>query len=137
MTREAGGNDGTLSRKVLLVLSDGEDNWSRRSLNDAIDAARGAAFTIYCVTAHDPRSEPEGDMSLRKLATATGGRPYILSSYDHIGGALEQVEKELRSQYLLTFSPPSAACGLHSVKVVPSDHALEIRSKNAYYVGGC
>jgi len=50
---------------------------------------------------------------------------------------LDQVEKELRSQYLLTFSPPSATCGLHSVMVVPFDHAVEIRSKNAYYVGGC
>jgi hypothetical protein len=76
-------------------------------------------------------------MSLRKLAIATGGRAYILSSYDHIGGVLDQVEKELRSQYLLTFSPPSATCGLHSVMVVPFDHAVEIRSKNAYYVGGC
>ena len=137
VTRETGGPDERLSRKVLFVLSDGEDNWSRRSLNDAIDAARAAGFTIYCVTAHNPRSEPEGDMSLRKLAIATGGRAYILSSYDHIGGVLDQVEKELRSQYLLTFSPPSATCGLHSVMVVPFDHAVEIRSKNAYYVGGC
>ena len=90
VTRETGGPDERLSRKVLFVLSDGEDNWSRRSLNDAIDAARAAGFTIYCVTAHDPRSEPEGDMSLRKLAIATGGRAYILSSYDHIGGVLDQ-----------------------------------------------
>jgi VWFA-related protein len=126
-----------LTRKALILLSDGDDNWSRRSLDEAIEAAQTAGITIYCMTAHDSRSEHIGDAALRKLATATGGRAYILSSYDHVDGVLEEIEGELRSQYLLTFAPPSTACGLHSVKVVPSDRAFQVQSRNAYYVDGC
>ena len=126
-----------LSRKVLILLSDGEDNWSRRSLDDAIQAAQAGGFTIYCLTAHDPQSERSGDAVLRKLAYATGGRAYILSSYDHVDGVLAQIEAELRSQYLLAFAPPSTSCGAHSVQIVSSDHALQTQSRNAYYVDGC
>jgi Ca-activated chloride channel homolog len=127
----------TLSRKALILLSDGEDNWSRHSIDDAIQAAQAAGFTIYCLTAHDPRSERSGDAVLRKLAFTTGGRAYILASYDHVDGVLEQIEAELRLQYLLAFAPPSTACGAHSVKIVSTDRALQTQSRNAYYVDGC
>ncbi len=128
--------DATPTRRAMILLSDGEDNWSRRSIQDAVRAAQSAGIAIYAITAHDFHVALPGDAVLNQLSTSTGGRAFILSNYDHVGGAFAEIERELRSQYLVTFAPPRA-CGMHRVQVSTSDPAYGVQSRSAYFVDGC
>jgi VWFA-related protein len=126
----------TPNRRALILLSDGEDNWSRRSLEDAARAAQAAGIAIYAITVHDFHVAMPGDAALNQLSTSTGGRAFILSSYEHVAGAFAEIERELRSQYLVTFAPPRT-CGMHHVQVSTSDPGYGVQSRNAYFVDGC
>jgi hypothetical protein len=62
------------ARRVLLLMSDGEDNYSRATLVEAIAALQQAEIAVYSVSVHSARLEYPGDRVLRNIATATGGR---------------------------------------------------------------
>jgi VWFA-related protein len=120
-------------RRVIILLSDGEDNYSRYSLEDAIAVAQESEIVIYAVTAHkgSPRA---GDAVLRRLAEATGGRAFVLKSFDRLDAVFTQMEDELRTQYSVTFHPLSAQqCGYHSIELRPIDRRLRINARNGYY----
>lgn len=121
------------ARRLLLLLSDGDDNYSRSTLADAIAALQRWDIAVYSVTVHNPRLEFPGDRALRQLAAATGGHAFLLRSYqgDRVFAALE---KELRGQYVVGFRPAGglAAGQFHSVKIVAP--GISIRSRSGYYV---
>ncbi|HKN34271.1 MAG TPA: VWA domain-containing protein [Terriglobales bacterium] len=122
-------------RRVIILLSDGEDNYSRYSLEDAIAAAQESEIVIYAVTAHKGHARP-GDAALRRLADATGGRAFMLKSFDRVDEVFAQMENELRTQYSVTFHPLSAQqCGYHSVELRPTNPRLRIHARDGYY--GC
>lgn len=125
------------SRRALIVLSDGEDNWSRHSFDDAVEAAQIAGIAVYAITAHDPQMLAPGDDVLKELANQTGGRAFVLESYDQAHLAFRQIEEELRSQYLATFAPPSRQCGFHTLKVVTSGPGLRVQARSGYWMDGC
>jgi VWFA-related protein len=124
------------TRHVLVLLSDGNDNYSLRSSNEAITAALKSDIVIYAVTAHKPSSNPEGDSNLRKLTGATGGRLFILKKYDEAEKAFAEMNQEIRSQYAVTFRPVGNACGYHRLRVDPLDAKLQARSR-AGFLGEC
>ena len=122
-------------RRVMVVLSDGEDNWSQHNLDETIVMAQQAEVVIYTVTAHSHRFEFAGDQVLRRLAEATGGQAFVLSHYDSLSKVLAAIEDELRADYVVGFRPPGAICGFHSVKIAPHDRKLKARAKSGYYDG--
>jgi VWFA-related protein len=122
-------------RSVIILLSDGEDNYSRYSLEDAIAAAQASEIVIYAITAHTGPAHP-GDAVLRRLAEATGGRAFVLKSFARVDQIFTQMENELRSQYSVTFHPLSAQpCGYHSVELRHTNPRLRIHARAGYY--GC
>jgi Ca-activated chloride channel family protein len=60
-------------RRVIIIFSDGEDNWSRHTLDDVIMLAQHTDVVVYPITAHRSHLEYVGDRTLRRLADATGG----------------------------------------------------------------
>lgn len=122
------------ARRLLLLLSDGDDNYSRSTLADAIAALQRWNIVVYSVTVHNPRLEFPGDRVLRQLAAATGGRAFLLRNYAQGDRVFAALEKELRGQYVVGFRPVGAlAAGqFHSVKIVAS--GITIRSRSGYYV---
>jgi Ca-activated chloride channel homolog len=120
-------------RRVIILFSDGEDNDSRHGRAEAIELAQRSEITIYAVTAHNGRYEYQGDAILRRIAEATGGRAFVLSSFDQTEKAFAQIESDLRNQYSLTFRPVAAtSCGFHNIQVQYADRKMRIRTRNGY-----
>jgi VWFA-related protein len=126
----------TPARRVLLLLSDGEDNYSRTTLAEALEALQQANVALYSVTVHSPRLEYPGDRVLRQLAAATGGRAFLLGKYSAFGRVFASIENDLRSQYVVGFRPPGslAADEFHPVKILPLRRGTLIRARAGYCI---
>jgi VWFA-related protein len=126
----------TPARRVLLLLSDGEDNSSRATLAEALAELQRADIAMYTVTVHSTRLEYPGDRVLRQLAAATGGRAFVLRNYAGFSRVLADMENELRGQYVVGFRPPLSltADEFHNVKILPLKRGTQIRARAGYYV---
>jgi len=120
-------------RRILVLFSDGEDNWSEHSLQDAIAAAQEADTVIYPITAHSHRYEYVGDKILRQLAESTGGHAFFLNNFDKPQLIYIAIQAELRAHYVVGFRP-SVVQGFHSLKISTRNAKLKVRSRNGYYV---
>lgn len=127
---------GKPGRRMLLLLSDGEDNYSRASLAEALAALQQGNVAVYAITVHSPRLEYPGDRVLRQIAAATGGRAFLLPNYREAGKIFSQIENDLCGQYVLAFRPMGhlSAGEFHPVKVVALRHGTIVRARAGYYV---
>lgn len=123
-------------RRILILFSDGEDNWSAHSLEDVIAAAQQADTAIYPITAHSHRYIYVGDNVLRKLADNTGGHAFFLTNFDKPHLVYSAMQAELRAHYVMGFRPSgeSAQAGFHSLRISPRNRKLKVRSRTGYYV---
>jgi Ca-activated chloride channel family protein len=126
----------TPARRVLLLLSDGEDNYSQSTLQEAVAALQRASVAVYAVTVHSSRLEYPGDRVLRQLAAATGGRAFLLHSYAGFSTVFGDMENDLRSQYLVGFRPLGSLAPeeFHAVQILPLTRGTLIRARAGYYV---
>src|SRR5690242_75056 len=99
--------------RVLVVLSDGQNDAGEVSLEGAIDAAQEAEVTIYAISTnysmwstgvHDLAAE-QGNSDLRKLAEQTGGRVLRPSDPKAVAKAFAKISQELRSRYAVSYKP--------------------------------
>src|ERR1039457_1235647 len=102
-------------RKAIVIVSDGGDNHSRRTERQIKDALREEDVQIYAMGIFDPddstRLTPEernGPQVLEELAEETGGRNFTVDKLDDLAGVCVQISHELRTQYLLGYSPVNA-----------------------------
>jgi Ca-activated chloride channel family protein len=101
--------DETITRRAMILLTDGVDNASSRKLEDAIDRAWRAGVVVYAIGIGDRfRFEGIREDVLRKLSEETGGRAYFPQGADDLLEDFRQIENELRSQYLVAYSPTNA-----------------------------
>jgi VWFA-related protein len=95
--------------KILVVVSDGEDNSSNISLKDAIRRAQHGEVAIYTVSTRDYEQEEAsallGDHALRTLAELTGGAPFTPGSIHRLNGSLGDLQQVLRGRYLISYKP--------------------------------
>ena len=128
-------------RKVLLLVTDGEDQGSKANLQKSIEAAEKADVIVYSIVVSDPGfyslmgGTYHGDASVRKLARATGGRTVRVRSVELIGQAFEQIAHELRSQYLLGYSPTNVRHdgSFRRIHVKVRGHNYIVRTRTGYY----
>lgn len=95
------------TRRAIILLSDGDDTSSRKGKQDAIDLAVMSDVVIYSIGIRD-RDFPEGKLdagALRKVSDKTGGRAFIPAGPGDLTQAFSQIDQELRSQYLIAYSP--------------------------------
>jgi len=92
-------------RKVIILISDGEDNQSRSTRADVIDAARRAEVTVYAISTNISNTKSRGDKVLERLAEETGGRAFFPNKIDDVVHAFNTIQEELRSQYALSYKP--------------------------------
>jgi Ca-activated chloride channel homolog len=131
--------------RVLVVLSDGQNNAGEVTLERAIDAAQEAEVTIYTIsTNYDARFSPlpdlaaaEGNSILRKLAEQTGGRVLFPSSPKDVAKAFAKIEEELRSRYAVSYKPSEFTPDGHyrAIKIAARKDGgkVEIRARKGYY----
>src|SRR6266404_4030091 len=95
------------TRRAIILLSDGDDTSSRKGKQEVIDLAVKANVVIYSIGIRDA-DFPEGKLdagALRKVSDKTGGRAFIPAGPGDLAQAFSQIDQELRSQYLIAYSP--------------------------------
>jgi VWFA-related protein len=128
-------------RKVLVLVTDGEDQGSKSNLQASVEAAEKANVIVYSIVVSDPEfyelwgARYHGDSSVRKLASETGGRTIRVKSAQEIGPAFDQISKELHSQYLLAYSPtnPRHDGSFRRIRVKVRAHPYTVRARSGYY----
>jgi VWFA-related protein len=123
--------NGIKGQRAMLLLSDGKDESSRFTYEDAVEYARRAGVTIYTIGLGDETDKRK----LSKVAEETGGRFFQLKEPSELQGIYRQIEEELRSQYLLVYQSSSTKTdnSFRSVEVKVAQPGLEARTIRGYY----
>jgi VWFA-related protein len=91
-------------RRAIILLTDGDDTSSRMSKSQAVDTALEAETVVYVIGIGDSKYAGVKRDTLRDLAERTGGRSFFPGKDADLSAAFLEIEKELRSQYLLAYS---------------------------------
>lgn len=97
------------TRRAIILLTDGVDTISQVKMHDAIERAQKADTFIYAIGIGDSYQGGVDMGSLRKIAEQTGGRAYFPRSESELRGAFAQIQRDLREQYLVAYSPANKA----------------------------
>ncbi len=125
---------GVRGRKALVLLSDGDDTSSLISWDDTLAYAERSGVAIYTIGLAIGRGQVAIRHKLERLATETGGRTFFISKAEELAGVYAQIDRELRSQYLLAFSPdpPAQEGERHALEVRVEGRGLKARSARGY-----
>jgi Ca-activated chloride channel homolog len=96
-----------LRRRAIILLSDGVDTTSRLSKKEAVNRALAAETVVYAIGIGDGKYRPEGvnpRSELREIAERTGGRAFFPDKKFDLNAAFAEIERELRTQYLIAYS---------------------------------
>jgi VWFA-related protein len=145
---QGAGND---YRKMLIVLSDGNDTASLVSREEALEMARQQEITVFTVSTSAPPIEytskaatlresckvlpGEGDKVLRHFAERTGGTSYCPFSTVDVGQSFERIANELRSQYTLAYTPTNRTRdgSFRTLRIDCRRKGLEVHHRPGYY----
>jgi Ca-activated chloride channel homolog len=134
-------------RRVLLVVTDGEDTYSRANIRDAIDIAQRTETTIFAIStkagflATVPGVEAgqvadKKDKDLQTLAEETGGTAFFTGDMLSLERSFTRISKELRAQYLVTYNPTNKSYDgtfrKIDVKLGDGHNDLKVRTKRGY-----
>jgi len=120
-----------VGRKAMIIFTDGEDQGSRLRIRDSIEAAQKADSICYVILIADRGfygfGGYSGDYEMKKLAEATGGRVIEVGNrQDKLHDAFDQIQKELRSQYNIGYTPTNN-------KQDGTYRKIQIKAKNGDY----
>ena len=99
-------DEGSRSRKVLIVMSDGGDNASRATLEQVLERARQSNATIYTIGLFDADDPDANPGVLKALAQTTGGERFLPRSAGPLLLACKRIARDIRSGYTIAFEPP-------------------------------
>ncbi len=97
------------TRRAIILLSDGDDTSSRKKLADAVQAAQRAEAIIYSIGIGDNFYYGVNKGALEKVSEQTGGRAYFPRDERELREAFQQIQEEMRSQYLIAYEPTNTA----------------------------
>ena len=123
-------------RRAMVILSDGEDNDSRYSRDQALEMAQRADTVIYTISTNISHIETEGDKVMRYFASETGGVAFFPFQAKDLNQSFENIANELRHQYNLFYRPePLNNDGkYHLVQIkVKGRKDLVVRARKGYY----
>ena len=123
-------------RRAIIIVSDGDDNQSRVTRDQALEMAQKADVLVYAISTNITRTETDGDKVLRYLTSETGGRAFFPFKVEDLEQSFENIANELRHQYNIFYRPePLKADGLyHQVDLkVKGRKDLVVRARKGYY----
>jgi len=135
-------NNPRLDKKVLLVITDGQDNMSQETLDEALrrlQQPNGA--TLYAVGLTGSGLQGQGREALQRLAQGTGGVAYFPATLDQVGDITQTVAHDIRSQYMIAYRPKDQNAKPNDQSVRVEAHAtgyrkLTVRTRSGYAYGG-
>jgi len=127
-------------RKTVIVISDGEDTVSSVTFEEALEMIHRSGAIIFAISTNKGghfgiRGNDEGDAVLEQLASATGGRVYYPTRLEDLGLAFKEIERELRSQYSISYIPKELKQDgkFHPIRVNVKGDNLTVRHRKGYY----
>jgi Ca-activated chloride channel homolog len=146
------GDQPDVVRRVMILISDGEDNLSTHTRAEAIEMAQRTSVVIYTIststqwiTLDDPSKEKtgnrkyhltDGDKILQDLAEETGGRSFYPYHVDDLDQSFQDIGEELRNQYSIAYNPTNHAVDgrYHKIRIdVPDHKGYQVRARRGYY----
>ena len=97
------------SRRAIILLTDGEDTISQVKMHEAVERAQKADALVYTIGIGDSYNFGVNEGALRKISEQTGGRAYFPHSERELREAFAQIQRDLREQYLIAYSPSNKA----------------------------
>jgi Ca-activated chloride channel homolog len=128
--------EGRPARRAIVLLSDGEDNQSHVSREEAIDMAQRAEVIVYAISTNVSGQKGRGDKVLERMAEATGGRVFFPFQISDVADFFAEIENELRSQYALAYRPTDFLRDgrYRMVSVIAQNKKdLRVRARPGYY----
>ncbi len=134
-------------RRALVVITDGEDTYSRADINDAIDIAQRTETTLFAISTKAGLSsavpgvesgqvKDRSDKDLDRLCEETGGMAFFTGDMLSLERSFSKIAKELRSQYLITYRPTNdhydGSYRRVEVKLGNGHENLKLRTKRGY-----
>ena len=139
-------------RRVLVVISDGDDNLSRHSRGEALDMAQRAGIVIYSIStsidwivtdqetnaakSFDRKFQKTGgDSVLQQFSVDSGGRAFFPYHVDDLARSFQDIGEELRSQYSLAYVPAGRLPDrkFHSIRIAVDTRGLQVHARKGYY----
>jgi len=122
-------------RRVMIIISDGEDNQSEHTREEALAMAQHAEVTIYTVSTTATGLPGHGDKVLRRLAEQTGGRAFFPFKASETAANFQEIARELRSQYSLAYVSTNRTHdgAFRTIAIQPLQKGLQVRTKPGYY----
>jgi len=147
------GDQPDVVRRVMVLISDGDDVLSDHTKAEAIEMAQRSSVVIYTISTNSDwigtSSQPddaahehakyrltENDEVLKDLAEQTGGRPFFPYHVDDLNQSFLDIGDELRCQYQLDYNPSNYRVGgpYHRIKVEVDRKGLQVRHRKGYFV---
>ncbi len=132
-----------LEKKIVFVVTDGEDNESGETLEQAVRHLQGEnGPTVYAIGIMEKEEHPKhAKRALQVMAERTGGVAFFPKTLDEVDAISRTVAHDIRSQYTIGYKPttPKNQGGYRQVKVEARAHGhgkLTVRTKSGYYAGG-
>ena len=124
-------------RKAIVLITDGEDNSSRSTREEAIDMALRANVIVYTISTNFPgySESSKYDKILQRIADATGGRWFEPFQVTDVANAFAQIQADLRSQYALAYRPADFKHDgrYRTIEILAEHKGLKVHSRRGYY----
>jgi len=127
---------GTPVRRAVILLSDGEDNLSHVTREEAIDMAQRAEAIVYTISTNVSGTKGAGDKVLERIADATGGRAFFPFQIRDVSNDFAEIQDELRSQYAVSYKPADFKSDGHyrTIEIIANSRKdLRVRARRGYY----
>ena len=146
------GDQPDVVRRVMILISDGEDNLSTHTRSDAIEMAQRTSVVIYTISTSTQwislsQTDPsklgdrkyhltDGDKILQELAEETGGRAFFPYHVDDLDQSFQDIGDELRNQYSIAYLPTNYVLDgrYHKIRIeVPEHKGYQVRARRGYF----
>jgi len=121
------------SRRLVVLISDGDDNNSRKTIEESLLVAQKSSVAIYAISTNlsigsSGANRDRGDKNLKKLSEETGGRAFFPKKLEDLETGFQSIGEEVRSQYSLIYSPTNKTRDgmFRTYRVVPNNKAYKI-----------
>jgi VWFA-related protein len=122
-------------RRALVLVSDGDDNYSRVEESDAIKMCQRADTIVYSISTNISPSKDKGDDVLKAISEATGGQAFYPVKLEDVAIGFRNVEEELRSQYHLVYRPANLKMdgSFRTIYLQATDPRYKVRAQKGYF----
>jgi VWFA-related protein len=131
----------TDGRRIIILITDGDDNSSRVSLTETLEAAQRNSVTIYAISTNSSaffgsKEQERGDKTLKKFSEETGGKAFFPLKIQDLASSFLDIHDELRAQYTIGYRPTNAKQDgtFRKIRVDVGDKRFKARAKSGYYM---